>query len=572
MLRGIKKSLSGLNSRIFGSSMKTITSGEMFGPPQGTQYQDLSGGTDTDIQSQIEGRTSNSGSQAQFYEKDTDESKKEAGASGSLSDLKDVLTEIAYDIKSIGINTLETVEVLREAFKPSRDDKIAGAEKTGDVDDGKVDDDGELPFKIPELSKGIKFLLGAAGFALLLKFSDKFITPLANVLKFIKKDLIPALGELNKIITDTPGGYFTLLSGIGLITTLGKFFGAKGKLTKLFTGVSNLMKSGITQVTKFGAMLVASVKNSFLGKIVSKAFKGISKVGKQLAGVIKTIGNFILKPLSFISKISGLSTFLKLGLAVGKAIPFLGQIILVIQGLFGFITGAIEGFKTDGPVGAIKGALIGLYDGVVGNFLNMIKDVIAWVLGKFGLDGASEFIGNLDFSFDGLKSAFFAVVDVVKQAFHTLVEGLKTAARFLIDKANVLNPFADIPTPKFLQPKEYKSSGALETAEAQLGELNAMSTQSEPTAEQKAIFSGGLDKIKGPITAKDLDSNVQMTGKEFGELFADKTDKPPSTTIIQDNSTKSNTTQNKNTTETSSANTTHSDSTAAALAALQYAY
>jgi len=571
MLRGIKKSLSGLNSRIFGSSMKTITSGEMFGPPQGTQYQDLSGGTDTDIQSQIEGRTSNSGSQAQFYEKDTDESKKEAGASGSLSDLKDVLTEIAYDIKSIGINTLETVEVLREAFKPSRDDKIAGAEKTGDVDDGKVDDDGELPFKIPELSKGIKFLLGAAGFALLLKFSDKFITPLANVLKFIKKDLIPALGELNKIITDTPGGYFTLLSGIGLITTLGKFFGAKGKLTKLFTGVSNLMKSGITQVTKFGAMLVASVKNSFLGKIVSKAFRGISKVGKQLAGVIKTIGNFILKPLSFISKISGLSTFLKLGLAVGKAIPFLGQIILVIQGLFGFITGAIEGFKTGGITGAITGALIGLYDGVVGNFLNMIKDVIAWVLSKFGLDGASEFIGNLDYSFDGLKSAFFAVVDIVKQAFHFVVEMLKKTGRGIIKLANII-PGVDISIPKFLQPKEYESSGALETAQAQLGELDAISTQSEPTAEQKALFSGELDKIQAPIKAEDLDSNVSMTGKEFGSLLGNKTDKPPSTTIIQDNSTKSNTTQNKNTTETSGASTTHSDSTAAALAALQYAY
>ena len=571
MLKGIKKSLSELNSRVFGSSMKTIASGEMFGPPQGTQYQDLSGGTDTDIQSQIEGRTSNSGSQAQFYEKDTDESKKEAGASGSLSDLKDVLTEIAYDIKSIGINTLETVEVLREAFKPSRDDKIAGAEKTGDVDDGKVDDDGELPFKIPELSKGIKFLLGAAGFALLLKFSDKFITPLANVLKFIKKDLIPALGELNKIITDTPGGYFTLLSGIGLITTLGKFFGAKGKLTKLFTGVSNLMKSGITQVTKFGAMLVASVKNSFLGKIVSKAFKGISKVGKQLAGVIKTIGNFILKPLSFISKISGLSTFLKLGLAVGKAIPFLGQIILVIQGLFGFITGAIEGFKTGGITGAITGALIGLYDGVVGNFLNMIKDVIAWVLSKFGLDGASEFIGNLDYSFDGLKSAFFAVVDIVKQAFHFVVEMLKKTGRGIIKLANII-PGVDISIPKFLQPKEYESSGALETAQAQLGELDAISTQSEPTAEQKALFSGELDKIQAPIKAEDLDSNVSMTGKEFGSLLGNKTDKPPSTTIIQDNSTKSNTTQNKNTTETSGASTTHSDSTAAALAALQYAY
>jgi len=570
MLRGIKKSLSGLNSRIFGSSMKTITSGEMFGPAQATQYQDLSGGTNTDIQNQIEGRTSGSDSQAQFYERDTDKFKKEEGA-GGLFVLKDVLTEIAYDIKSIGKNTLETVEVLREAFTSSRDDKIAGAEKTSDAAGGDEVDDGELPFKIPELSKGVKFLLGAAGLALLFKFSDKFITPLANVLKFIKKDLIPALGELNKIITDTPGGYFTLLSGIGLMTNLNKFFGVKGRLTNLFKNVSNIILKGIAEVRMFGTMMVASVKNSFLGKAVSKAFKGISKVGKQLAGVIKTVGKFILKPLTFFSKISGLSTFLKLGLSVGKAIPILGQIILVIQGLFGFITGAIEGFKTGGITGAITGALIGLYDGVVGNFLNMIKDVIAWVLSKFGLDGASEFIGNLDFSFDGLKSAFLVVVDVVKQAFHTLVEGLKTAARVLIDKANALNPFADIPTPKFLQPKEYESSGALETAEAQLGGLDAMSTQyAQPTAEEKSFFSGGLDKIQQPIKAEDLDSNVAMTGKEFGSLFADNKDKPATTTVIQDNSTKSNTTQTKNTTETSGASPHDLDPTAKLLTQLAY--
>ena len=570
MLRGIKKSLSGLNSRIFGSSMKTITSGEMFGPAQATQYQDLSGGTNTDIQNQIEGRTSGSDSQAQFYERDTDKFKKEEGA-GGLFVLKDVLTEIAYDIKSIGVNTLETVEVLREAFKPNRDDKIAGAEKTSDAAGGGDEDDGELPFKIPELSKGVKFLLGAAGLALLFKFSDKFITPLANVLKFIKKDLIPALGELNKIITDTPGGYFTLLSGIGLMTNLNKFFGVKGRLTNLFKNVSNIILKGIAEVRMFGTMMVASVKNSFLGKAVSKAFKGISKVGKQLAGVIKTVGKFILKPLTFFSKISGLSTFLKLGLSVGKAIPILGQIILVIQGLFGFITGAIEGFKTGGITGAITGALIGLYDGVVGNFLNMIKDVIAWVLSKFGLDGASEFIGNLDFSFDGLKSAFLVVVDVVKQAFHTLVEGLKTAARFLIDKANVLNPFADIPTPKFLQPKEYESSGALETAEAQLGGLDAMSTQyAQPTAEEKSFFSGGLDKIQQPIKAEDLDSNVSMTGKEFGSLLGGPPGTQASTTIIQDNSTKSNTTQTKNTTETSGASPHDLDPTAKLLTQLAY--
>ena len=570
MLRGIKKSLSGLNSRIFGSSMKTITSGEMFGPAQATQYQDLSGGTNTDIQNQIEGRTSGSDSQAQFYERDTDKFKKEEGA-GGLFVLKDVLTEIAYDIKSIGKNTLETVEVLREAFTSSRDDKIAGAEKTSDAAGGDEVDDGELPFKIPELSKGVKFLLGAAGLALLFKFSDKFITPLANVLKFIKKDLIPALGELNKIITDTPGGYFTLLSGIGLMTNLNKFFGVKGRLTNLFKNVSNIILKGIAEVRMFGTMMVASVKNSFLGKAVSKAFKGISKVGKQLAGVIKTVGKFILKPLTFFSKISGLSTFLKLGLSVGKAIPILGQIILVIQGLFGFITGAIEGFKTGGITGAITGALIGLYDGVVGNFLNMIKDVIAWVLSKFGLDGASEFIGNLDFSFDGLKSAFLVVVDVVKQAFHTLVEGLKTAARGLIDKANVLNPFADIPTPKFLQPKEYESSGALETAEAQLGGLDAMSTQyAQPTAEEKSFFSGGLDKIQQPIKAEDLDSNVAMTGKEFGSLFGGPPGTQASTTIIQDNSTKSNTTQTKNTTETSGASPHDLDPTAKLLTQLAY--
>jgi uncharacterized membrane protein len=162
---------------------------------------------------------------------------------------------------------------------------------------------------------------------------------------------------------------------------------------------------------------------SILGKFTSK-----------IRGIFAIIG----KALGFVSKLSGLTAFLKLGLSLGKAIPIVGQIIMVLTGIFGFITGAIKGFKTGGILGAIKGGLIGLYDGLIGSFLNLIADIIGWVFKKLGFEKVGEFFGNLDFSFAGIMNGIAWVWDTIKGVFHNLVNNMKEGANFFIKLANLV--------------------------------------------------------------------------------------------------------------------------------------
>ena len=313
-----------------------------------------------------------------------------------------------------------------------------------------------------------------AGFLIFNALADTLATALAPVLEFLGETLIPNIKELNDIILSHPGGYWTLLGAVGLVTTLDEVFGFRGSINKLFTSISNFArtafiddidfrtkigktwagkisralygtKSGtgglIPGITKFFSGIGASIRSSFgftsaskalatsagtwqatinagimgskggpggaggklgmlgrvgqiftsIGTSISGIFKGtaVTKALGVIKGITSTfgrvmarIGRTITKALGFVSKISGLSAFLKLGLAFAKAIPIVGQIIMVVQGLFGFVMGAIEGYKTGGILGAITGALTGLYDALIGQFLNLIFDIIGWIFKK----------------------------------------------------------------------------------------------------------------------------------------------------------------------------------------------
>jgi len=111
---------------------------------------------------------------------------------------------------------------------------------------------------------------------------------------------------------------------------------------------------------------------------------------------------------------------------------------MVVQGLFGFVMGAIEGYKTGGILGAITGALTGLYDALIGQFLNLIFDIVGWIFKKLGLEGLGNFFSNLDFSFEGIKQAVIGVVDMVRYVFHKIVNGLKMMANGIITAVNYI--------------------------------------------------------------------------------------------------------------------------------------
>jgi hypothetical protein len=183
---------------------------------------------------------------------------------------------------------------------------------------------------------------------------------------------------------------------------------------------------------------------------------------------------------------------------------------MVLTGIFGFIKGAIEGFKTGGILGAIKGGLIGLYDGLIGNFLNLIADLIGWVFKKLGFTRLGEFFSNLNFNFDGIMNGIMWVIDKVKQTFHNVVNGLKTMANGVIKAINFI-PGVNV---DFLEVTPYESSYKPVASQDSEGmDVSDMPTIAENTTRAD---TSNIDVAK----LANVDYSNTMTTADMGSALA----------------------------------------------------
>jgi hypothetical protein len=76
------------------------------------------------------------------------------------------------------------------------------------------------------------------------------------------------------------------------------------------------------------------------------------------------------------------------------------------------VKGMIEGYEKEGIVGAIAGAVTGLFNSLVFGPLDMLKSAIAWVLGKFGFENAEKELNSFSFS-----EMFTNLIGTVKDFF-----------------------------------------------------------------------------------------------------------------------------------------------------------
>jgi len=249
----------------------------------------------------------------------------------------------------------------------------------------------------------------------------------------------------------------------------GKQVGVVGKasqaIQKIVASIKNLnpFKNTATALKTIGSSWKLALTGSLFGTaggpagggkttgVLTKVTNAIAKIATVVRGIfsptsmlgkftskIRSIFAIIGKALGFVSKLSGLTSFLKLGLSLGKAIPVVGQIIMVLTGIFGFIKGAITGFKTGGILGAIKGGLIGLYDGLIGSLANLLADVLGFIFKKLGFEKFGAFLSGLDFSFASLMNGLSWVWDKIKYAMWAIGDGIKAVANGVLAGASAL--------------------------------------------------------------------------------------------------------------------------------------
>ena len=310
---------------------------------------------------------------------------------------------------------------------------------------------------------------------------EKIVTSLKNLNPF--KNLTASLKTL--------GASWKLALSGALFGTAAGPAGAAGK-----AGVLGKITNAIARI----AVIVKGIFSpaSILGKFTSK-----------IKGIFAIIG----KALGFVSKLTGLTSFLKLGLSLGKAIPIVGQVIMVLTGIFGFIKGAIEGFKTGGILGAIKGGLIGLYDGLIGSFLNLIADLIGWVFKKLGFEKLGEFFSNMNFNFDGIMNGIMWVIDKVKGVFHNVVNGLKSMANGVIKAINLVLP-GRFEIDEF-EITPYKSTyEPVSTASSEGMDVSDMPTIAENTSR---VDTGNIDV--GALSNVDYSNTMDnIPGAQFADI------------------------------------------------------
>lgn len=385
-----------------------------------------------------------------------------------------------------------------------------------------------------------KMFLFATGLFLLFKFSDSIAKILAPVLGGIKA-VLGSLGRLNDMIKESPTGYLGLVPAYLLVTgRLNKIisifikgltsvskilapilkFYAKGgpigllgakivsffgefkvfqKLGKIFTSIGKTLKTGVGFIRTVVTSVTSAVK--FYVGLISKGFTTIKGFFVGSGGVGKIFGG-IKSAFGFLAKVSPM---LKGILGFAKAIPGIGQVIMVIQGVFGAVTGFIEGFKSGGIIGGIKGALVGIYDAIVGSLLNLLADLAGWFLGVLGFDKLGAALSNLDFSFEGIKAGFFFIIDKITGAFNLFLDGLKIMANAVIAQLNKI-PYVDI--------EPFELSGQKKAREA--SEAQAAGTVMNDEQRQgggvplPSVVSGEVATGRDPI--EDFNPDVAATG------------------------------------------------------------
>ena len=267
-----------------------------------------------------------------------------------MANIQELFMEMAYDLKSIAINTFETNEILRDAAPSGADmrDIGIGEEDRGEDDEDKEDKkekSGILSslagvFKGLDMGFGDKMKMLLFGTLLLgiTKYADQIIPPLAKVLTYLKDTLFPALENLFDVVDDDTGEIkWSKILGIGL----GAYVATK--IGPLLLKLAFKVPGGLKVAGILGLAVWAT----------TSIFQAIGDWGaaKDWTEDLGATDNETL------NKISG---------ALGGSLE--GGIMNAFRNASKFAgMGATTGFLLGGPVGAIIGGLLGAaFGGVLG--------------------------------------------------------------------------------------------------------------------------------------------------------------------------------------------------------------
>ena len=83
----------------------------------------------------------------------------------------------------------------------------------------------------------------------------------------------------------------------------------------------------------------------------------------------------------------------------------------------------LDGFSEDGILGGLAGAIKGLLNSIVGMPMDLLKDAVKFLLGKFGFEDAAKFLDKFKFT-DIITKMINGLVNGIIEGIATVVENL----------------------------------------------------------------------------------------------------------------------------------------------------
>lgn len=232
------------------------------------------------------------------------------------------------------------------------------------------------------------------------------------------------------------------IAGSKFFKVIGDFFGRIGKFVGKFTGLTKLKElggGGIDKIIGSVKGFFGNIKNSLANFAKAKGFvlgvdgkavvktnafvksivNGVTTVKNFFAGIGKTI-KAVLAPITSGVR-TGFSFVTKFAAGFGTVLGKIFLPITILMSAFDFITGFIDGFKIDGIMGGLEAGLAKLFGNLIGIPLDLLKQGVAFILGKFGFDEVAESLKT--FSFKNLiQKGIGGLFDMVKFVINQLIE------------------------------------------------------------------------------------------------------------------------------------------------------
>ncbi len=376
-----------------------------------------------------------------------------------------------------------------------------------------------------------KILLLASGAFALAKLSDKFQKLLVPVLDFIRNNLIPNLQELNKDILDSPTGYLGI--GGAVLAVQAALRGFSRGIRDAFVGKRGLVSRLRLLRMNVRKLIPSTAFFASIGNFIKRFTSPFKTFGAFIGRFARTVGPAITKMIKLLPGLGVVSTF-------AKALGPIGIAIQVIVAAFVGVSRFIESWKAEGDLlKAIGAALGGVYDAIIGATMNLLADFAGFIFKKLGFEKFGQRLQDLDFTFDGLKKAYNAVITTVRGKLIELQNKVKSIANsvmefFGIDKKfemTELPPLGDVNEVEKIEKKAAESG----MTEQEIVAANMRSDNKLIAIAEKVKATTDDSPVLTTSTIQDNKPVLVEKNEILKTVATNKTTDNKPTVIVQDN-------------------------------------